>query len=213
MDYEAIARQFGGSAVSQQPSAPAWTENLSRKDQAELQMRMYNEGQKRLAELQAQIASAGSTMSDLERFGELNRRSSTGSWWQQLTPDKPMFRSDDSMQMAAIAARLAPNQRPSGAGATSDRDIALYLKGLPSIENEGPVNKGIREDFRKNYEGAIEKATAMKAHLEKYGNLSDFDSLWAQRKAAPQPASGGATGSWGGKQSGGVKFLGFEGGK
>lgn len=164
-----------------QQEAPAWTADLSRKDQAEIKMKMYQEGQKRLAELQAEIANAGSTMGDLERFGELNRRSSTGSWWQQMTPDKPMFRSDDSMQMSAITARLAPNQKPTGAGSTSDKDLALYLRGLPSTENDGNVNKGIREDYRRRYDAALEKANAMQSHLDKFGNLSDFDSRWAQR--------------------------------
>jgi hypothetical protein len=168
----------------QAPTAPAWAANLSQKDQAEITMKMHQEGRKRLAELQAQISDASSTMNDLNEFGRLNRENSTGSLWQQLTPDKQMFRSDGSMQMSAIQSRLAPQQRPVGSGATSDRDISLYLKALPNIENTGPVNKGIREDFEANYNRAIEKANAMKAHLDQYGNLSDFDSQWAQRKTA-----------------------------
>jgi hypothetical protein len=169
----------------QAPTAPAWAANLSQKDQAEITMKMHQEGRKRLAELQAQISDAGGTLNDLTEFGRLNRENSTGSLWQQFTPDKPLFRSDGSMQMSAIQSRLAPQQRPVGAGATSDRDIALYLKALPNIENTGPVNKGIRDDFEANYNRAIDKANAMKAHLDQYGNLLDFDSQWAQRKAPP----------------------------
>ena len=187
MDYDALLKQFGGSIAEQpqQQNAAPWSADLSRKDQAEIKMKMYQEGRKRLADLQSQVAEAGSTMADLEQFGALNRRSSTGSWWQQLTPDKPMFRSDDSQRMNAITARLAPNQRPTGAGATSDKDIALYLQGLPSTDNEGPVNQGIREDYARRYKAALEKANAMQAHLDQYGHLSDFDSRWAQRNAAP----------------------------
>lgn len=192
MDFDAIARQFGGSAVEQsQPAQPSWTADLSRKDQAEIQMKMHQEGRKRLADLQSEVSSGGQTMADLEAFGRLNRENSTGSWWQQLTPDKPMFRSDGTMQMSAIQSRLAPQQRVAGSGTTSDRDIALYLKSLPSTENTGDVNKGIRMDYERNYNRAIEKANAMKQHLDKYGNLTDFDSQWAQRSA---PKNSG--GSW-----------------
>ena len=191
MDYAALAKQFGG-VVAPAPtpaiSPPGWAANLSQKDQGEIQMRMYAEGRKRLADLQGDISSAGSTMSDLNEFGRLNRENSTGSIWQQLTPDKAMFRSGPSMEMAAIQARLAPAQREAGSGASSDRDVALYLRGLPSLENEGPTNRGIREDYERKYNAAIEKSKAMQKHLDTYGNLTDFDGRWAERKRPAQPA-------------------------
>jgi hypothetical protein len=85
--------------------------------------------------------------------------------------------------MAAIQSRLGPKQRDAGSGSSSDTDVKLFLRGLPSTENNGNTNKGIREDFAANYNRALEKANAMKAHLDQYGNLSDFDSQWAQRAA------------------------------
>lgn len=183
MDLEALAAQFGGSAVSEPApqSSPAWASNLSRQDQAKIQKDMYEEGRKRLAALQSNISDSGSTMDDLNEFGRLNRENSTGSLWQQMTPDKPLFRSGPSMEMAAIQSRLAPAQRQTGSGASSDRDVAMFLRGLPSLENEGPTNKGIREDYERKYNIAIEKSNAMQKHLDMYGNLTDFDGQWAQR--------------------------------
>lgn len=187
MDYDALAKQFGGAAIQQpqQPQgmqAPAWTADLSRKDQAEIKTKMYQEGRKRLADLQSQIADGGSTMDDLNEFGRLNRENATGSLWQQITPDKAAFRSGPSMEMAAIQARLAPAQRQPGSGASSDRDVALFLRGLPSLENEGPTNRAIREDYERKYNAAIEKSNAMQRHLDQFGNLTEFDAQWAQRK-------------------------------
>lgn len=185
MDYEALARKFGGASVQPQaeaPAAPSWASDLSRKDQAEIKIKMNQEGRKRLADLQSDIADGGSIMNDLNEFGRLNRENSTGSWWQQLTPDKQMFRSDGSMQMSAIQSRLAPSQRPPGSGASSDRDVSLFLKSLPNTGNYGNTNQGIREDFERKYNLAIEKSNAMKAHLDATGNLTDFDGQWAQRK-------------------------------
>lgn len=193
MDLDALAAQFGGSAVSSQPAAPAmasapWAANLSRQDQAKIQKDMYEEGRKRLAALQGSIADAGPIMDDLNEFGRLNRQSETGSLWQQITPDKSFFRSGPSMEMAAIQARLAPAQRQAGSGASSDRDVAMFLRGLPSLENEGNTNKAIREDYERKYNAALEKANAMQKHLDQFGNLTDFDSVWAQRSRKTQSA-------------------------
>ncbi len=213
MDLDALAAQFGGSAVSSQPAAPAmasapWAANLSRQDQAKIQKDMYEEGRKRLAALQGSIADAGSTMDDLNEFGRLNRANSTGSLWQQMTPDKSLFRSGPSMEMAAIQARLAPAQRQAGSGASSDRDVAMFLRGLPSLENDGNTNKAIREDYERKYNLALEKANAMQRHLDQYGNLTDFDSLWAQRprekkaetQGAAPPKSTMSPGGWSAKR-------------
>lgn len=175
-------------------SAP-WAANLSRQDQAKIQKDMYEEGRKRLAELQAKIADAGQVMGDLERFGQINRENSTGSLWQQITPDKALFRSGPSMEMASIQSRLAPNQRPVGSGSSSDRDVAMFLRSLPSLENDGNTNRDIRLDYERRYNAAIDKANAMQKHLDQYGNLTDFDSVWAQRgrDGKTQPAAQAAT--------------------
>lgn len=197
MDLKALAAQFGGSvaqpseapaapqSAQQQPQMPAWMANLSRQDQAKIQKDMYEEGRKRLAQLQESIANSGSVMDDLNEYGRLNRENSTGSLWQKMTPDTSLLRSGPSMEMAAIQARLAPAQRTAGSGASSDRDVALYMRGLPSLENDGPTNKGIREDYERKYRAAIDKTNAMQQHLQQHGNLLDFDSVWAQRQRKP----------------------------
>lgn len=210
MDYDAIARQFGGATQSPQPqqaqqAAPSWTSDLSRKDQAEIKVKMYQEGRKRLADLQSNIANAGGTMDDLNEFGRLNRENSTGSAWQQLTPDKSLFRSGPSMEMSAIQSRLAPAQRQEGSGASSDRDVALFLRGLPSLENDGNTNMNIREDYERKYKGALEKSNAMQKHLDQFGNLTEFDGQWAQRGAVTQKPNGKASalsaGGWSAKRN------------
>ena len=183
--WEQYAQQPQQATQPQQ--GPQWASDLSRKDQAEIKMRMYQEGRKRLADLQHDIANGGAVLNDLNEFGRLNRDNSTGSVWQQLTPDKQMFRTPGSMEMTAIQSRLAPAMRAPGSGSSSDRDVSLFLKSLPNTENYGNVNKGIREDFDRNYKLAIEKSNAMAAHLNEAGNLLGFDAQWAQRKTPTQP--------------------------
>jgi hypothetical protein len=188
MDYAAMAKMYGGGvAPAPEPTmaAPAWAANLSPKDQAEIKIKMYAEGRKRIADLQEQIDSAGNTMAELNEFGRLNRENATGSLFQQITPDTALFRSGPAMEMSAITSRLAPAQREQGSGASSDRDVAMFLGGLPSVDKEGPVNMGIREDYERKYNAGIEKLKAMQRHLDQNGNLMDFDARWAERTRPP----------------------------
>jgi len=186
MDYDSLAKQFGASPMEQQPSVqsndPPFMANMPQKERDKINVTRYDEGRKRLGELDTQISSASSIMDDLEEFGRLNRENSTGSVWQQITPDKQMFRSPKSMEMLAIQSRLGPSQRVPNSGSSSDKDVQLFMRGIPSLENEGPVNAGIREDFKRKYDYAIAKRSAMQKHLDKHGNLSGFDKSWAEQQ-------------------------------
>lgn len=188
MDYAALAKQLGGmEATAPQPAQSNWMDGLSPKDRADLQVKQYEEGRKRIAELDAEIAKGESIMGDLNRFGELNRQSRTGGFWDNVLPSVPLLHGADENEMYAIQARLGPSQRAPGSGASSDRDVSLFLSGLPRVENTGPVNKNIREEFRRKYDSAVSKKQAMQDYLERNGNLNGFDTEWAQRKTAKQP--------------------------
>lgn len=186
MDYDALAAQFGGTveptAQSSQTNDPPFMAQIPPASRDKINVDRFDEGRKRLGELEAQIAKAATVMDDLNEFNRLNKQNSSGSWWQQLTPDKQMFRTDGSMDMASIAARLAPPQREPGSGSLSDRDVNLLMKGLPSLEKSGPVNAGIREDYERKFNYATAKHKAMRNHLDKHGNLSGFDSSWAEQQ-------------------------------
>lgn len=186
--WEKYAQQEPQPAV--QSNDPPFMANMPQKERDKINTDRYDEGRKRLGELDTQISSASSIMDDLEEFGRLNRENSTGSVWQQLTPDKQMFRSPKSMEMAAIQSRLGPSQRIVGSGSSSDKDVQLFMRGIPSTENEGPVNAGIREDFRRKFEYATAKRSAMQKHIDKHGNLSGFDESWADQQRKFSAAGG-----------------------
>lgn len=186
--WEQYAQQEPQPSV--QSNDPPFMANMPQKERDKINTDRYDEGRKRLGELDTQISSASSIMDDLEEFGRLNRENSTGSVWQQLTPDKQMFRSPKSMEMAAIQSRLGPSQRVVGSGSSSDRDVSLFMRGIPSTENEGPVNAGIREDFKRKYDYAVAKRSAMQKHIDKHGNLSGFDSSWAEQQRKFTAAGG-----------------------
>lgn len=110
--------------------------------------------------------------------------------------------------MEAITARLAPAMRAPGSGASSDRDVSLFLSGLPGIDKEGNVNRNIREQFAGNVAKAEQKMAAAERYLLQNGHLNGFEEGWKaqqQPKAAAQaPAQGGkvvvARGVYGGRK-------------
>lgn len=177
MDYDALAKKYGG--VSQPATQnPNWMGGLSPKDQAEMTMKMHQEARKRIAELDEDISKGSAVLNDLQRFGELNRNSRTGGIWENILPGTPFLHGSDENEMYSIQARLGPSQRTVGSGASSDRDVALFLSGLPRIENTGDVNKNIRTEFEKRYNKAVAKKSAMEKYLNANGNLMGFDEAW-----------------------------------
>jgi hypothetical protein len=53
------------------------------------------------------------------------------------------------VQFETIVSRLIPNVRPKGAGATSNFEIELYARALPSLKNSKEVNRTLIEDLLK----------------------------------------------------------------
>ena len=209
MDYAAIAKKFGGQVVQdsqpQTNKTPSWIQNLSQKDQAELQMKMHDEGRKRIAELDAEISKGSGILNELERFGQLNRRSRTGGVWENILPSVDFLHGADENEMQKIQARLGPAQREVGSGASSDRDVSLFMSGLPSVTSKGNVNKETRIAFQKKYERAVAKKSAMERYLNENGSLSGFDEAWANMSKAKAPPKDS-----GKKKMTSPKFLGFE---
>lgn len=188
MDYAALAKQFG--AVGSSAAQPAdWMGGLSQKDQAELKMKMYQDGLKRISDLNAKLEVAGKNLSDMQEFGRLNRETATGSFLEQVIPDDWKFLHGDNInEMNAIQSRLAPSQREPGSGSTTDADIRLFLRALPSTTNKGNVNKGIREDYERNLKFGTRKRDAMQQYLNQHGSLNNFDQYWDSiNKPAAKP--------------------------
>ena len=165
MDYDALAKQYGGAPVQSQN----WMGDLSPKDRAKLRMESVEGAKKRISEVDAEIAKAEPTLRDLERFGALNRETSTGSLWDNIAPAAPFFHGGNTQEMMAIQSRLGPSQRAPGSGASSDRDVQLFLSGIPGVDKYGNVNKNIREQFKTQYNYAVKKKTAMQNYLQRNG--------------------------------------------
>ena len=185
-----LAAQFGGSTqpfgMSQEAPEGVRTpwQGLppARADMA--RQRAFEQAQKYLQENAAVVNQGAEVLGELDRFGELNRKSATGALYEgSLSSFMPeSLRGSDEKVMQSITADLAPKKRIAGSGTTSDRDIALYLQSLPDISKSGDVNKQIREGYKKQFDRANTKLQFMQSYFDQYGHLNGADVMWQKQK-------------------------------
>jgi len=158
--------------------------------------RSAEQAQKYLQDNASVVNQGAEVLNQLEQFGELNRKSRTGALYEgSLASFMPeSLRGADEKVMQSITSDLAPKKRIAGSGTTSDKDIALYLQSLPSIEKGGDVNQQIREGYRKQYEKANAKLQFMQNYFDQYGHLNGADAIWQQQnKVVNKNPPAGAT--------------------
>jgi hypothetical protein len=158
--------------------------------------RSAEQAQKYLQDNASVVNQGAEVLNQLEQFGELNRKSRTGALYEgSLASFMPeSLRGADEKVMQSITADLAPKKRIAGSGTTSDKDIALYLQSLPSIEKGGDVNQQIRESYRKQYEKANAKLQFMQNYFDQYGHLNGADAMYQQQnKVLEKNPRAGAT--------------------
>ena len=145
--------------------------------------RAAEQAQKYLQDNASVVNQGAEVVNQLEQFGELNRKSRTGALYEgSLASFMPeSLRGADEKVMQSLTSDLAPKKRIAGSGTTSDKDIALYLKSLPSIENTGEVNQQIRDNYRKQYENANKKLQFMQNYFDQYGHLNGADAMYQQQ--------------------------------
>jgi hypothetical protein len=158
--------------------------------------RAAEQAQKYLQDNASVVNQGAGVLNMLEDFGELNRKSRTGALYEgSLASFMPeSLRGADEKVMQSLTSDLAPKKRVEGSGTTSDKDIAMYLKSLPSIENTGEVNQQIRDNYRKQYENANKKLQFMQNYFDQYGHLNGADAIYQQQnKVANRNPVAGAT--------------------
>ena len=181
-----LAAQFGGSS---QPfdmplEAPEgirvpW-QGLPPKKADEARLRASEQARKKIEENAKVVQQGANVLLDMETFGALNRGARTGEWYTGIQPG--FLKGSAEQEMEAITSRLAPGQRIEGSGTTSDRDIAMFVKAVPSIDKKGDVNQAIRENFAKQYDRSRAKLQYLQDYYDKYGHLNGADTLWEKEK-------------------------------
>ena len=184
-----LAAQFGGSSAPMQGvalEAPAgvrvpW-QGLPQQKADEARLRASEQARKKIEENAKVVQQGGNILQDMETFGALNRENRTGEWYTGIQPG--FTKGVAEQEMEAITSRLAPGQRIEGSGTTSDRDISMFIKAVPSIDKKGSVNQSIRDNFAAQYEKSKEKLQFLQNYYDQYGHLNGADTVWEKNYAS-----------------------------
>lgn len=149
----------------------------------EARVRAAEQARKKLDENAAVLSKIGTIANQMEQFNELNKRNRTGEFYSGFLPQ--WLTGAAEQEMETITSELAPNKRVEGSGTTSDRDISLYLKSVPSITKKGSVNQSIVNQTNKQYEKAQKKLQFLQGYFDQYGHLNGADAMW-EKNYAPQ---------------------------
>lgn len=135
-------------------------------------------------------------------FVKLNRKSGTGfiNKIPFVSEARAIF-DPNVAQMDALSARMIPAQRTPGSGTTSDRDLALYSKAVPSLDRPGEANAAIARDMGTTAQRRAQRAAFLDQYAQDNGTLRGADAAWrsSQQKApnifAPKAAASAQAGN------------------
>lgn len=181
MDWSSSAvPSYGPKQTAPGTTQQPWA-NRPPKEQLDWQQRAYESGRKRLDNMQDIISQGQDVVGKLDAFGAYNRSSRTGAGYESWQPN--FTKGQDERNMESITSELAPKQRVAGSGTTSDRDMTLYLKSLPSIEKPGEVNRAIRLNYQNQLDNNTAKYSFFQDWLNKYQTLDGADDYWMKNKS------------------------------
>jgi hypothetical protein len=89
--------------------------------------------------------------------------------------------------LRALTSTLAPLQRAEGSGATSDRDIGLYLQAVPRLGNTREGNLALVDMGRRAAQRRIEEATIWRQYAgtpDVMDRLNALPPLWSDEERA-----------------------------
>ena len=148
----------------------------------EARARAGEQARKKIEENAKVVQQGANVLQDMETFGALNRENRTGEWYTGVQPNFTKGTAEQGME--AITSRLAPGQRIEGSGTTSDRDIAMFIKAVSSIDKKGTVNQDIRDNFARQYDRSKAKLNFLQDFYDQYGHLNGAETIWDKNYAS-----------------------------
>ena len=158
-------------------------EYVARKARGRVDM-LNNQEKASLDDARAASSNAITVLSDLNNFqnqldGRGMKAQETGGWFDGFANRMAAKMGDpEAQRLAGITATLAPSKRPPGSGTTSDKDLALYLKGTPGLDKDANTNRAILEDGRREAVRRQQRADFMEAWATKNGTLNGAEQAF-----------------------------------
>lgn len=131
LEFDQAVRKAGASQVNVGSNT---SEFVKKSDEA---------AAKRMDEIVAAGQTSPQTMADMQQLIDLGAAIGTGQGAQLKAKLGPYAHAlgidisnlEDIQAYEAITSRLAPQMRATGSGASSDRDVSMFLQSLPSLRN------------------------------------------------------------------------------
>jgi hypothetical protein len=165
--------------MPQQDSNAPWA-GLPPKRADDVRVRENERIRKDLDDARDALRAEGVSIGKMNQFGALNKRTATGDALSIYTPGVSSFLSDDTSQMRSISSSLAPRERVPGSGTSTDKDIALFIQAVPSIDKPGPVNQAIREARKAQFQRDNDYLNSKENFFAKFGHVNGFDQQWSK---------------------------------
>jgi hypothetical protein len=137
---------------------------------------LYTNAEKRLNEMDEGAKSAQAMAQDTQRFLELQK----GVQMQGPVAGRVPAFTSDAQEMDAITARITPQMRQPGSGATSDFDAKMFQMATVSRTKNDDANEAIAQGVKANAQVAQDRVQFMRDYLSVNGHLDGAERKWKQ---------------------------------
>ena len=127
------------------------------------------------------ISESQSRIDDYNRMEQLlnNQKVKTGGVSGAIKKKLPTaLLNDETQELQSIINKIVPQMRPTGSGATSDRDMAIFEKATVGLDKNKEANLNIVRGRRAVDENAIAREELRADWVNQGGSLTDFDRVW-----------------------------------
>jgi hypothetical protein len=181
---QALAESLG---VPLAEVSPYDNTNLSAKGRENLFIANQKAAEKRWAAMGEDEAAHREMIANLGRFKQLNEKVSTGGLMgvSGVGAAAGLF-DGDVAELRSITAKIAPNMRPPGSGATSDYDARQFERATVGIDKPKQANQNIADARIAAAQQALDRGAFERSYFDANGHLQGADRAW-QRYANENP--------------------------
>jgi hypothetical protein len=168
-DRTQLSAQLGVPVAQRDPFA-----NMSGRGREVFERELYKQADKKLTEADEGVSAATAMARDAQRFLQLQ-----GNVTMQgpVAGRVPAF-SDAAQEMDAITARITPQMRQPGSGATSDFDAKMFQMATVGRTKNAAANESIATGIIANARNAEARAQFMRDYVTVNGHLDGADREW-----------------------------------
>lgn len=152
--------------------------NVAGQERERMKGRTFASGQKFLDSIAEARAKAANLANESQSFMSAYNKQDPSVGWQKMLPDSVAGLDSELATMDAITARLAPNMRAEGSGATSDFESKGFLRGTVARDKPKQTNQDIADAYKALSEREAERYQFFDQYLTEKGHLQGAESEW-----------------------------------